>query len=487
MWQVDDHSYGMLVPVVSAYILWEKRKALFAAPRRPSWLGFALLVPAVALFWLGELGGEYLTLNLSLWLAIVGSLVALLGWARVRVIAYPVCLLLAAFPMPSFLYHNISLRLKLLSSVMGVWLMRIWGLPVFREGNIIDLGFTRLQVVDACSGLRYLTPLIVLGLVVAYFYKARTWKRFLLVAATVPLSIFTNSLRVALTGILFEPFGDRVAKGFFHGFSGWFIFMVTLAALLLLMLILEKVFPENRKKQAPEEEPEAPSPFREPGRRVWAAPQFWILCLVFLSTLVLAHGVEFREKIPSKRPFSSFPMEIGGFHGTRGALDPLFLERLDLSDYVATDYANAPGDRVSFYVAYYQSQSKGKSVHSPETCLPGGGWTRLESGRVRLPGPGGKGQGLVVVREVMKKGRDRVLVYYWFPQRGRVLQSMMQLKLYAFWDALTRQRTDGALVRISTTLLDGETTSDGDRRILRFSEALLPVLEQYIPGREGAD
>ena len=145
------------------------------------------------------------------------------------------------FPLPNFLHTKISVKLKLISSQIGVDMIQLYGLSAYREGNVIDLGFTQLQVVDACSGLRYLFPLLIMGLLLAYFYRAAFWKKIVLVISTVPLTIITNSLRIALTGIFFGIWGPKVANGFFHGFSGWFIFMTSLLILMFEMWILKKI------------------------------------------------------------------------------------------------------------------------------------------------------------------------------------------------------------------------------------------------------
>ena len=162
-----------------------------------------------------------------------------LGWSKLKEMGFAFLMLLTMFPFPNFLYTKISWQLKLISSQLGVTIMQAFGMSAFREGNVIDLGFTQLQVVDACSGLRYLIPLVVLGLLLAYFFKAAFWKRVVVVVSTIPLSIVTNGLRIALTGVVYEQWGAELAEGFFHGFSGWFIFIVSLGTLFLEMWVLQ--------------------------------------------------------------------------------------------------------------------------------------------------------------------------------------------------------------------------------------------------------
>jgi exosortase D (VPLPA-CTERM-specific) len=240
-WAIADFTYAYILPAVIVYLLWEKRDKLVRTPSVSSWSGMAFLVPGIVLFWLGELSGEYFSQYMSLWLTVAGLCWLHLGREKLKIMAPAFFISLAMFPPPNTIYIKISLKLKLISSWLGVWMMQLAGLSVHREGNVIDLGFNQLQVVDACSGLRYLIPLIVLGILLVYFSRGSLWKKIAIVLSTIPLSIVTNSLRIAITGILSQYFGPEVAEGFFHDFAGWFIFMFSLGMLLLLMWLLGKI------------------------------------------------------------------------------------------------------------------------------------------------------------------------------------------------------------------------------------------------------
>jgi EpsI family protein len=162
----------------------------------------------------------------------------------------------------------------------------------------------------------------------------------------------------------------------------------------------------------------------------------------------------------------------------------MFLDELDLSEYLMVNYSNTTGKVVNFYVAYYESQSKGKSIHTPATCLPGSGWDFRQSGTVPVSDVLSKNGAMRVNRAVMQLGRQFQLSYYWFPQRGKILTNAYQLKLYAFWDSLTKQRTDGALVRLITPVYQNEKLEHTENRLQKFVQAIVPVLDEYIPGRD---
>ena len=245
-WAREDYSHSYLIPFVVLYLFWEKRKELTSVTSYPSWTGLIPFVFGIFLFWLGELGGEFYTLYISLWFVIGGLAWMHLGWRKIRVIGFAFFMMLTMFPFPSFINNKILLKLKLISSQLGVWMLQAYGMSAYREGNVIDLGFTQLQVVDACSGLRYVIPLVVLSLLLAYWFKGSFWKKALLVLSAIPLSIVVNSFRIAMTGILYSSWGAKVAEDFFHGFSGWLIFMFTLPVLLLEMWVLRGKFGGSR-------------------------------------------------------------------------------------------------------------------------------------------------------------------------------------------------------------------------------------------------
>ena len=175
---------------------------------------------------------------------------------------------------------------------------------------------------------------------------------------------------------------------------------------------------------------------------------------------------------------------MGEWIGDRKAMEQVFLDTLKLTDYSIVDYRDPKGKEINVYVAYNDRQTKGQSSHSPDSCLPGSGWEFHDSGTVVVPGTGGGGQPMRVKRALMEKNGVRQLSYYWFPQRGRILTSMYQLKAYAFWDALTRRRTDGALVRLITPVNESEQLSDAETRLQAFARDLVPVLDRFLPGKE---
>ena len=492
-WEKEAYSYCWLIPSIVLFLLWLKRNELSTIPSEPSWTGLLPVGLGIVFFWLGELGGEYFTLYVSFWLILVGLCLLHLGWKKVKTIGFALFFMLTMFPVPDFINTRIMLQLRMISSKLGVAMIQVYGLPVAREGNIIDLGFTKLQVVDACSGLHSLISLVVLCLLIVYFFKEHIWKRAVLLLSSIPLAIVTNSMRIAMTAILYKYFGAGVAEGFFHEFSGLLIFAICIPVLLLEMKILEKLPPIHSKTTSGSKETGTTTSGNNLGSNnkkvskhaLLFQPMFVTAIILLVATLAISHTVEFREKIPAKKSLEQFPLKIGEWAADRHQImAQKFIDVLDLSEYVLMNYQNADEKKINFYVAYYESQRKGESIHSPATCLPGSGWSFDQSGTVKITGVPGNYGTYEVNRAVMQLGRNRQLAYYWFPVRGRILNNAYQLKIYNFWDALTQQRTDGALVRLITQVYEDETLEAAEKRLQNFVRDVAPVLEEYIPGKD---
>jgi exosortase D (VPLPA-CTERM-specific) len=325
-------------------------------------------------------------------------------------------------PLPNFIYHNLSAALQLISSEIGVAFIRLFDISVYLEGNVIDLGSYKLQVVEACSGLRYLFPLMTLGFIAAYFFKGAFWKRAVIFLSTIPITVLMNSFRIGVIGVMVEYWGQDMAEGFLHDFEGWVVFMACTGILILEMWVLARIGKERMPLQEafgldfPEPAPsDAPTQGRRPPVQLFAA--FAVLILAF----VISTQTEKRtEIIPERMAFSQFPDQVGEWEGRRERLEQIYVDELKFDDYILTDYSDGNGMPVNFYAAYYGSQSTGESSHSPRNCLPGGGWQIKESSRKEIPGVTVGDNPLIVNRFEIRKGDTGQLVYYWFQGRNRI-------------------------------------------------------------------
>jgi len=247
-WIVDgNYSHGWLILPIAAYFAWERRDRLAALPVKASWLGLVVFAGGLALLVAGFLGAELFTTRISLVITLVGMIAFLFGWAHVRTLAFPLAFLLLMIPLPAIIFNRIAFPLQLLASRFGESCISAANIPVLREGNVLVLANTSLEVAEACSGIRSLVSLITLGLVFGYFADERLWVRSLIVLSTIPVAIISNGARVAGTGILAHFYGASAAEGFFHEFSGWVVFIAAFLMILALQRIIVRFAPAAPK------------------------------------------------------------------------------------------------------------------------------------------------------------------------------------------------------------------------------------------------
>ena len=232
-----DMGHGIFVPPIAAFIGWGKREKLKAVSCETNWWGLALIVWASLQLVIGTLGAELFLVRTAFLIAVVGTLLLLCGTATVRILAFPLFLLFFMIPIPKMIFNQVALPLQILASGLAESFLGWIGVPVLREGNILELASQRLNVVEACSGIRSLLSLAFLALVYAYFFDSKPWMRVVLMLASVPIAILANGGRVAITGILGE-YNTELAQGFFHSVEGWVIFVISLAALFLLHRVI---------------------------------------------------------------------------------------------------------------------------------------------------------------------------------------------------------------------------------------------------------
>ncbi|TVR97216.1 MAG: VPLPA-CTERM-specific exosortase XrtD [Rhodospirillales bacterium] len=485
MWGREEYNYAYLVPLISAWLIWQKRGELAEIGVQGAWTGVLVIAGGLLLAFFGELSTIYTIIHYAFIVTIAGVALAWFGWRGLVVLAAPLFYLVFMVPLPEFLYQQVSGRMMLISSELGVAMLRLFGISVFLEGNVIDLGVYKLQVVEACNGLRYLFPLLSFGFLCAYLYKGPLWHKLLLMASTVPITIVINSFRIAVTGVLVENFGVEMADGFMHFFEGWVIFLAAVALFFGQMVVLARL--SGRRAGLSELlRLELVLPQRGVSRNAgWLRPSRPLIAGVALLTVtaVAVAGLpERKEYIPDRRDFAAFPMQVGSWRGQELILEKKYVDALRIDDHILANFHNSDDPmHVNFYVAYYGSQRKGASAHSPRSCIPGGGWEITSLTNRVIDGAGPNGEPIRVQRAVISLGLAQQVVYYWFDQRGRHLTNEYHVKLMIFWDAMTRNRTDGALVRLVTPVAPGQTVESADTRLEDFMRSVYTKVEGFIP------
>jgi exosortase len=291
-WTDENYSHGLLIPFIIGYIVWSQRERFARTPQRPAMMmGLTAVLAAMVALWAGTAGAELFMQRSSLVLMLAGTALYFGGFPLLRLLLVPLFLLLLAIPIPAIVFNKIAFPLQLFASRCAVWAMSVFEIPVLRQGNVIELmprgaiETKKLEVVEACSGIRSLMTLITLAVVFAYFTHSRGgrkgdgenngedlgspspsspvmqvrgvvgsyefWRSAVILLSAIPIAIFTNALRVSGTGVLAHYYGTRVADGFFHSFSGWVVYIVAFLMLFAVGWILDRVKPAHANLVTP--------------------------------------------------------------------------------------------------------------------------------------------------------------------------------------------------------------------------------------------
>jgi exosortase A len=241
-WYIDEnYSHGFLIPFISGYILWQRKDSIKVADFVPANSGMLLVIMGLGLYLVGMVAGESFTMRTSMLIVLAGTIIFAYGFGLFKKISFPFFYLIFMIPLPYILYDSVAFPLKLVVSKYSVDFLRLIGIPVMREGNVIQLVSTTLEVADACSGIRSMMSLLALSAALAYFTQSGWVKRTVLIGLSIPIALFANSIRVIGTGILANTYGSRAAEGFFHEFAGLVIFGVAMAMLILSAFLISKM------------------------------------------------------------------------------------------------------------------------------------------------------------------------------------------------------------------------------------------------------
>lgn len=482
-WTRPEYSHGPLIPVISLFLfLRELRKS---PPLEPTvsdrWPGVAVLLIALVI----ALAGNFVRIpdivSYSLILWVMGVVLVTFGWDRGRTHWAPVLHLVFMLPLPQFIYWKLSIFLQGVSSELGVWFVTLAGIPVYLDGNIIDLGIYKLQVAEACSGLRYLFPILSFSYLFSILYRGPFWHKAIMLLSAAPITVFMNSFRIGVIGILVNYYGIEQAEGFLHYFEGWVIFISCVLILFLMAMGLQRLRPD-------------PKPFSEAidldtdglghqAQRIFTIqPSAALIASILLTGLASAFWVGFPAQQfakPERAPFMLFPREIGGLYGSFSGLEPDVEKTLAADDYINATYGGDGQVPVNLFVAYYDNQTAGGGIHSPEVCLPVGGWEVSSLAPYQVDMSDTAYGVFNVNRAVIQKGTSKQLVYYWFEQRGRRMTNDFLAKFAVMYDSWTRGRMDGAMVRFVVPIVDSE--AEADARLQQIMRDTLGVLPRYVP------
>jgi exosortase D (VPLPA-CTERM-specific) len=475
--------HGIFVPLFALYVLWQDRGRLKAIAPEPSWTGLPLVGLSMVMLVLGVLGAELFFSRTSLLVLLAGLILMFRGWKFFRAVLFPLAFLILMIPIPKLIINEITFPLQLLASRLSTELLELVGVPVLRQGNIIYLATMPLNITEACSGIRSLLSLVTLAVIYGYLLDTRTWVRVTLVGFTVPIAVVANVFRIFGTGLLVQFGYPDLAEGFYHALGGMLIFAVALIMLFVVHHVICLIWgpsPAARDRITLERELEREGAVMRDG--AWSF-RFAIVAALLLGTAI---GLQVRarnEIFPQRELLSSLPTQIGEWKGgTDEVLDPETLNVLGHpTEYLLRSYENASEAKpIEIYMVYYASQRAGDTIHSPAHCLPGAGWisTSREVVRVALP----DGSSFAANRYVGSlPGETPQIALFWYQAHGRGVASAYHAKYYLVSDAIQMNRSDGALVRLMTYMLPGETAGAAQARVMKLGSQFLPMLDRYIP------
>ncbi len=483
-WKQPEYSHGPLIPVLSAILFLRQLKdePIVTGPvnRVP---GLLLMGLSLILALFGKMAeiGDVTAYAMILWVGAV--LLVSFGWEQGRRFWPPIVHLAFMLPLPGVLYYKVSTDLQFISSELGVWFLRLMNVPVFLDGNVIDLGVLKLHVAEACSGLRYLFPILSFSYIFAVLFQGPMTHKAILLLAAAPISVLMNSVRIALAGLIVQEFGEGHLEGFSHFFEGWVIFILCVLMLFALARVL-LLFRPGRPSLVDAMDLEF-SGLVEQSRRLLLVEPSRALAATALITALAAAAWQVspggRTVTPERTTFAAFPEHLGDWTvGQRDFLTPDIEAALNPQDYLLTHLTNPAGERVDIFLSWFADQTV-SGAHSPEVCLPGSGWEFSTLDRIDLGPALGLSKPYPVNRAILQFGEERLLAYYFFRQNGRQVAWDFGSKLWLLWDGVFDGRKDGGLVRIITPLAHGEDPVKADLRLQGALVQMEPILADYLP------
>ena len=482
-WTLPEYSHGPLIPVISAILL-HRQIALDdrpLAPRDGATVLATLIFGGIAAFMaaFGSLSGLYELSAYGIVVFAAAGLAILLGWPATARYWHPIVHLSFMLPLPGLAYYGVTTALQGFSSEAGVMFIRMFDIPVVLNGNVIDMGEVQLLVAEACSGLRYMFPILSFSYVLAILYRGSRAKKLLIFAMAVPTAIAVNALRIAAIGIAYGLYDIPPNEGIAHFLEGWVVFLISIG---LIASCAVAVSPAGR----PAFESDFGSP-RAVAAKLGAAvslPALRALALLAtLAAIALALVPERGQSPVDRVPFSVMEEQVGDWTlGRRVAIDDATQLGLAADDVFAAEFSRPGAEAdVELFTAYYADQRKG-GIHSPEICLPGAGWEIEKLERVTVDTPSGP---FPAMQALIRRDLEQRVVLYWFDQHGRKTAVDYTAKFLVLWDGVVHDRTDGALVRVVSPVLGNEDPARAEARVAEFAARLPEALGPHLPAVPG--
>jgi len=469
-------SYGFYVPIIAAYLVWRRWGEIRLTPVcADNWAALPLLL-SIVLGLFGQAIGDTFSARVSMVFALASAVWLLFGRRILRALRFPIFYLLLMIPAPYVFIKDLAYYLRYIDAMYAANILQLLGIPVYREAYFLYLPNMTLEVADGCSGVSSILALFALGLVYAYFLPIRLTLKALLLIGTVPFAVAANLFRIVVTAILAYHFGSAVFQSSFHAFSGTFTFTLGLLMLLVAGEKLRKRYAEFSPVPRRRESTALPQ-----GRSV-AAGDWRPLCL---GTAILVVGFFASQQLgkthnlPARANFTTLasvgPFEVAGDRSAEASYNDINAESSLSQTFIAQDKQT-----INLFVGYRSDQTNGNRLHSPKMYHPDE-WDFAWLKPAALPLDGATsilGQWMLARKG---QGQARELILYWYQIGSRTYGGELEHRIAQIRRLFFERRSDGAIVRISTSLRNEEPIEAAQRRLREFAIRLYPEIVRILP------
>lgn len=473
-WNNDVYSHGFLIPFISLYLIWLRREDLRVLQPVPAYvIGFSVLLAGLLMLIAGNAGGILLLEEFSLIVTLIGIVLFLFGKVFMKVLWFPIVYLVFMMPSWGILIDRLHFPFQELSAILGTAMLHLLGVPAFQQSIFIELPKITLEVAKVCSGVSYLIAIIAMAVALASIALRSFLRRIFLIGGAIIISIFSNSLRIALIGAFSYYQLSESLHGPYHIFQGLLVSQIGFIVLFLGTWILSK---------SPAASDAAPRP------RAYsldaAVPRTTCLrglrgYVLSISAMLLLTGLYIHfshpKPVPLKKGLAGFPRSLGEWRGTDQV--PAYHSFGEVDTSLSRTYRNSSGEERHLYIGYYERQSQGRELINYESAA-----FHLDALPVKMML--GEEQGFVVNRLVDRK-RNQV-IFFWYDLNGRTVTNRYLAKAYTAWNTLVRRSSNGAVVVISEKFTQGDS-----ERVLRdeegFIREVVSILPEYLPSRARAE
>ena len=476
----DTFSHGLLVPFISAYMVWRKRDALVASKVCFSAWGLSLIVPAVLLGILGKAIGDAFTERVGLVLCFSGLIWLVFGSEVFKRLIFPLGYLFLMIPFPYLVVKEVAYQLRILNAVMAAPALRVLGVPVFRDAYYLHLPDVTLEVADLCSGISSVFALLALGAAYAYFIPLRPAWKALVILSTFPFATLINLLRIILTAALAYYIGPVVLGVLIHQATGTVTFFIALFLFIALSEFLQRHWPRRSARSAAREERVSNDATGSIAANSKVAGKSWLPVILAMAVLMpavmLTFGMKSQGGTPLAAGLQTVPLSLAGFQANENKTNDAYRDPNAEKD-LSRRYTDSSGRWVELYIGFGSNQVGEKRLRSPKLQFPYG-WNFVWIEPIRLQSSAGE---IDANWMLTQSNQVQVLVLYWYQSRDKTFSGETANRLNQIRGAILDRRTDGAIVRLAMPVADKDQIDQTKKALTEFAASLYPELRRILP------